>query len=152
MEEAVAAGQVETYGIATWSGFTDRIFTVPQLDRLAAEAAGGRQHHLQAAQLPVSLVQAEPLEQVLQGCGPIAAAAERGWEVLASSPLHGGELVQAATAALAALLRPGLSPAQACLLAAASCPGGTTRVLLSASTPARWEAARAALEQPAIPL
>ncbi|MFI9029943.1 hypothetical protein [Streptomyces sp. NPDC053560] len=101
-------------------------------------------------QLPVSLVQADALGQALEGRGPVAAAAARGWEVFAAAPLHGGELVQAATDELAALLRPGLSVAQACLLAAASCPG-VSRVLVSASTAAHWEAARAALEQPAIP-
>ncbi|WP_211274238.1 aldo/keto reductase [Streptomyces chattanoogensis] len=90
LEEAVAAGQVRTYGVATWSGFTDRFFTIPQLDRLASEAVGGREHHLRVVQLPVSVVQAEPLEQALTGHGPIAAAAERDWEVFASAPLHGG--------------------------------------------------------------
>lgn len=101
-------------------------------------------------QLPVSLVEADAFEQALDGRGPIGEAAERGWQAFASAPLHGGELVRAATDDLAAPLRPGLSVAQACLLAAASCPG-VTKVLLSASTPAHWEAARAALGQTAIP-
>ncbi|MFJ9855496.1 aldo/keto reductase [Streptomyces sp. NPDC101150] len=150
LEAAVAAAQVAAYGIATWSGFTEHFFTIPQLDRLAAEAAGTPNHHLRAVQLPVSLVQTDTLHQALEDRGPIRAAAERGWQVFASAPLHGGELVTAATEELAALLRPGLTVAQACLLAAASCPG-LTKVLLSASNPAHWESACAELAQPAIP-
>ncbi|MEV7384108.1 aldo/keto reductase [Streptomyces lydicus] len=150
LEEAAAAGHLSTYGIATWSGFTEGLITVKELDRLATEAAGSPDHRLRAVQLPVSLVEADALELALDGRGPIGEAAERGWQVFASAPLHGGELVRAATDDLAALLRPGLSVAQACLLAAASCPG-VTKVLLSASAPAHWEAARAALDQAAIP-
>jgi hypothetical protein len=40
--------------------------------------------------------------------------------------------------------------AQACLLAVASCPG-VSRVLLSASTPAHWDTARTALNEPPLP-
>ncbi|MET8954377.1 hypothetical protein ACWEO4_43460 [Streptomyces sp. NPDC004393] len=40
LQEAACAGQLAAYGVATWSGFTEDAFTVPQLDRLAAEAAG----------------------------------------------------------------------------------------------------------------
>lgn len=68
----------------------------------------------------------------------------------ASAPLHGGELTHLATAELAALLQPGLSIAQACLLATASCPG-VSRVLLSASNPAHWNAALGALAAEPIP-
>lgn len=150
LEEAAAAGHLSAYGVATWSGFTEGLLTVGELDRLATEAAGSPDHRLRAVQMPVSLVEIDALELALNGRGPIGAAAERGWQVFASAPLHGGELVRAATDDLAALLRPGLSVAQACLLAAASCPG-VTKVLLSASAPAHWEAALAALDQAAIP-
>ncbi|MFJ9417819.1 hypothetical protein ACIRPT_27210 [Streptomyces sp. NPDC101227] len=54
LEEAADAGQVRAYAIATWPGFTDRFFTISQLDRLASEADGGREHHLRAVQLPVN--------------------------------------------------------------------------------------------------
>ncbi|MGJ5797943.1 aldo/keto reductase [Streptomyces europaeiscabiei] len=55
LEEAVAAGRVAGYGIATWAGLEEEAFTVGELLALAAEAAGGR-HHLVAVQMPVSLV------------------------------------------------------------------------------------------------
>ncbi|WP_055715292.1 hypothetical protein [Streptomyces torulosus] len=55
LEEAVAAGNVAGYGIATWAGLEEEAFTVGELLALAAEAAGGR-HHLVAVQMPVSPV------------------------------------------------------------------------------------------------
>ncbi|MFJ1831396.1 transposase family protein [Streptomyces sp. NPDC088178] len=42
------------------------------------------------------------------------------------SPLHGGDLPGMVDQELADLIRPGLTPAQACILAVASCPGVTT--------------------------
>ncbi|MGW0766253.1 hypothetical protein [Streptomyces sp. NPDC002676] len=80
----------------------------------------------------------------LDGEGPIAQAADLGWRVFASAPLFGGELPQLGTCEPTALLNPELTAAQACLLAAASCPG-VTRILLSASSPAHWAEAQAAL-------
>lgn len=122
LEEAAAAGSVTVYGIATWNMFTGGAVTVADLDRLATEAAGTRDHHLRMLQLPVSLVTADALTEALDGRGPIAEAAGRGWSVHASAPLHGGELPDLATPELAALLRPGLDVTAACLLAAAVLP------------------------------
>lgn len=136
-------------GVATWSGFTTGTLTVEGLDRLADEVAGGAGHHLRAVQLPVSLVADGAFRQALDGKGLIAKAAGRGWEVLASAPLHAGELPRLATRELADMLDPGLTIAQACLLAVASCPG-VTRILLSASDPRHWAAARVALARPPI--
>jgi aryl-alcohol dehydrogenase-like predicted oxidoreductase len=144
LEEQALAGDITAYGIATWAGFSDAAFTVAELVRLATEAAGGPRHHLRAIQLPLSLVMSAPMAQALHGNGPIADAAAAGLDVFASAPLHGGELPRLATAELAELIQPGLTTAQACLLATASCPG-VTRVLLSASNAAHWADARAAL-------
>ncbi|MFD3505742.1 aldo/keto reductase [Streptomyces sp. NPDC058678] len=121
LEEAVAAGHVAGYGIATWAGVEEEAFTVGELLALAAEAAGGR-HHLVAVQLPVSLVMMTPITQALHGRGPLPAAAGAGLRVMASAPLHGGELPGMVDQELADLIRPGLTPAQACVLAVASCP------------------------------
>ncbi len=150
LEQLAATGAVQTYGVATWNGFDSGAFTTADLDRLAAEAAGSADHHLRVIQLPVSLVAADALALALHGRGPIAEAAARGWAVHASAPLHGGELPHLATAELAALLRPGLGIAQACLLAVASCPG-VSRILLSASHRAHWNAALGALAAEPIP-
>lgn len=151
LEEEVEAGALEAYGVATWEGFDTGVFTVPNLDHMASVAAGSKNHHLRAVQLPVSLVTATAFTQALGGRGPIAQAAERGWQVYASAPLFGGELPELATQELTDLIRPELSVPQACLLAVASCPG-VTRVLLSTSDPAHWAEGRAALAEPPVPV
>lgn len=147
LEEEVAAGALDTYGVATWNGFDTGLLDVPELDRLAAQAAGSPAHHLRAIQLPVSLVTASALGQALGERGPIAQASRLGWSVFASAPLFGGELATLATRELADLINPDLTIPQACLLATASCPG-VTHTLLSASSPAHWAQARAALHGP----
>ncbi|MGW8556615.1 hypothetical protein [Streptomyces tubercidicus] len=107
------------------------LLTVEELDRLATEAADSPDHQLRAVQLPVSLVETDALELALDGRGPIGEAAECGWQVFASAPLHGGELVRAATDDLAVGSVRQQVRQQVCLLTAASCPG-VTKVLLSA--------------------
>ncbi|PZT72443.1 MULTISPECIES: aldo/keto reductase [unclassified Streptomyces] len=151
LEAEGAAGTLTAYGVAAWDGFDTGTLSIPALHQLAIEAAGTDRHHLRAVQLPVSLVNATALAQALEGDGPIAQAAGLGWQVYASAPLFGGELPHLATRELTALLNPELTIAQACLLAAASCPG-VTRILLSTSTPAHWTEAQAALRSPAIPV
>ncbi|WP_340560733.1 aldo/keto reductase [Streptomyces sp. GSL17-111] len=151
LEAEAAAGTLTSYGVATWDGFDTGALSITALHRLATEAAGTEQHHLRAIQLPVSLVTATAFAQALNGDGPIAQAAGLGWQVYASAPLFGGELPHLATRELTALLNPDLTTVQACLLAAASCPG-VTRTLLSASTPAHWAEAQAALRNPALPV
>ncbi|MDT0613505.1 aldo/keto reductase [Streptomyces lancefieldiae] len=150
LEAEATAGALTAYGVATWDGFNTGVLSIPVLHQLAVEAAGTEQHHLRAIQLPVSLVTATPFVQALDGEGPIAQAAELGWQVYASAPLFGGELADLATRELTAMLHPELTTAQACLLAAASCPG-VTRILLSASTQAHWAEAQEALRSPSIP-
>ncbi|MDX3528210.1 aldo/keto reductase [Streptomyces sp. ID05-39B] len=148
LEEEVAAGRVAGYGIATWAGLEEKAFTVGELLALAAEAAGG-QHHLVAVQLPVSLVMMTPITQALDGRGPLLAAAGADLRVMASAPLHGGELPGMVDQELADLIRPGLTPAQACVLAVASCPG-VTDVLIAASSTPHWRDAADAVAQPSL--
>jgi aryl-alcohol dehydrogenase-like predicted oxidoreductase len=147
LEEEAAAGRVAGYGVATWAGLEEEAFTVGELLALAAEAAGG-QHHLVAVQMPVSLVMMTPIAQALNGQGPLPAAAGAGLRVMASAPLHGGELPGIVDQELADLIRPGLTPAQACVLAVASCPGVTDLLLAASSAPHWSEAADAVAQQP----
>ncbi|MFC8412627.1 MULTISPECIES: aldo/keto reductase [Streptomyces] len=149
LEEAVEAGHVSGYGIATWAGLEEEAFTVEELLALAGEAAGGQQHHMAALQMPVSLVMMTPIVQALDGRGPLPAAADAGLRVMASAPLHGGELPAMVDQELADLIRPGLTPAQACVLSIASCPG-VTDVLLAASGAPHWREAADADAQPAL--
>ncbi|MDK1349081.1 hypothetical protein QNO09_38725 [Streptomyces sp. 378] len=104
----MAAGHVAGSGIATWLAWKKKAFTVAQLLALAAEAAGG--HYLVAAQVPVSLVMMTPIVQALHGRGPLPAAVGAGLRVVASAPLHGGELPGMVDQELADLIRPGLIP------------------------------------------
>ncbi|MFD9515012.1 hypothetical protein [Streptomyces mirabilis] len=66
--------------------------------------------------MPVSLVMMTPIVQALHGRGPLPVAASAGLRVMASAPLHGGELPGMVGQELAGLIRPGLTPAQACVL------------------------------------
>jgi aryl-alcohol dehydrogenase-like predicted oxidoreductase len=149
LEEEAAAGRVAGYGVATWAGLEEEAFTVGELLALAAEAAGGQNHHLVAVQMPVSLVMMTPIAQALNGQGPLPAAAGAGLRVMASAPLHGGELPGIVDQELADLIRPGLTPAQACVLTVASCPG-VTDVLIAASRTPHWREAADAVAQPSL--
>ncbi|MFD8005255.1 hypothetical protein [Streptomyces mirabilis] len=59
---------------------------------------------------------------------------------MASAPLHGGELPGMVDQEFADLIRPGPTPAQACVLAVASCPG-VTDVLIATSSAPHWSQA-----------
>ncbi|MFK0202066.1 aldo/keto reductase [Streptomyces lavendulae] len=146
LEGLVGAGVIGGYGVATWSGFTDDAFTVPELLTLARET-GGPGHHLAAVQQPVSLVMAQPITRALDGRGPLVQARSAGLLAFGSAPLHGGELLDLITPELVELIRPGAPPAAACLLAAGSCPSLDV-LLVSASTPQHWDAAVSALDTP----
>ncbi|MET8296387.1 aldo/keto reductase [Streptomyces sp. NPDC005180] len=150
LEEFAHAGRIGRYGVAAWSGFTSGAFTVPELLDLAREAAGSGEHHLSAVQLPVSLVMVRPISLALDGRGPLVQARAAGLTTFGSSPLHGGELPRLATPELSDHIRPGSTPAAACLLAAVSCPSLDV-VLLSASTPEHWATAQEATTAPLAP-
>ncbi|MET9607241.1 aldo/keto reductase [Streptomyces sp. NPDC006512] len=150
LEEYATAGRIAGYGVATWSGFQHDAFTVPELLGLAKEAAGSGEHHLGAVQQPISLVMVRPIALALDGRGPLVQARSAGLLTFGSSPLHGGELLDLTTPELSDFIRPGISPAAACLLAAASCPSLDV-VLLSASTAQHWNAAKDAIACPLEP-
>ncbi|MFI6578391.1 aldo/keto reductase [Nocardiopsis sp. NPDC050513] len=140
LEEARTEGLLLGYGVATWSGFRDSAFTVPELACLAEEAAGGPRTGLAAVQLPVSMVQIDPIRHALAGTGPIIAARDAGWEVWGSAPLHGGELPARINDHLADYIATGTDPARAALLVAAATPG-LTGVLLSTTNTNHWRQA-----------
>ncbi|MCX5269398.1 hypothetical protein [Streptomyces sp. NBC_00199] len=98
--------------------------------------------------MPVSLVMMAPIVRALHGRGPLPAAAGAGLRVMASAPLLGGELPGMVDRELADLIRPGLAPAQACVLSVASCPG-VADVLLATSGAPHWRQAADAIVQPA---
>ncbi|MEN8650977.1 aldo/keto reductase [Streptomyces sp. 21So2-11] len=136
LESACADGLARSYGLATWSGFSDGHFTVRQLLAIARRVGGGN-HRFRAVQMPLSLVHVAPLHAALNGQGVLVQAGEAGLEVFASAPLHGGALAELLTPEAIALIGRNLSPAQAALAVVASTPG-VNRVLLSASSPRHW--------------
>ncbi|MGW9346476.1 aldo/keto reductase [Nocardiopsis flavescens] len=140
LEEARAEGMLLGYGVATWSGFRDGAFTVPDLARLAEETVGGPRTGLAAVQLPVSMVEIDPIRQAIAGGGPIPAARGAGWEVWGSAPLHGGELPARINDQLADYIASGAVPVQAALMVAASTPG-LTGVLLGTTSAGHWRQA-----------
>ncbi|WP_285732668.1 aldo/keto reductase [Nocardiopsis sp. ATB16-24] len=149
LEEARADGLITGYGVATWSGFT-QAFSVTGLLRLAREASGSLETGLSAIQLPVSLVNIDPIKDALTRRGPLAEAHEAGWEVWASAPLHGGKLVHLVNERLAHHISEGASPAEAALMVTASAPG-LTGMLLSASSAGHWSNAASVAGRPPLP-
>ncbi|MEZ0088977.1 aldo/keto reductase [Streptacidiphilus sp. EB129] len=150
LEEACSQQIIKAYGVATWRGFSSELFDVATLLEQATKA-GGSQHHLRAVQLPVSLVHLAPVAQALDGHGVLAEALEAGLEVLASAPLHGGEVPGMVTRELSDLISPGSTPAQAALIVTASAPG-VKRVLLSTGNPEHWRQAADAVARPSLSL
>ncbi|CAL9310914.1 hypothetical protein SUDANB148_04719 [Streptomyces sp. SudanB148_2056] len=150
LEGVADAGEIGGYGVATWVGLSNGMFTVPELTALA-KSVGGPHHHFRAVQFPVSLVHLAVVADALEGRGSLAEAHETGLDVFASAPLGGGELPGAMTEELVRSIDAAASPAQAALLVALSAPG-VSQVLLSASTPAHWADARgAAAREPLSP-
>ncbi|KAB7833524.1 aldo/keto reductase [Streptomyces mobaraensis] len=147
LEELADAGQIGGYGVATWDGLKHGVFDVPGLVRLAEQAAGSDRHHLVALQQPLNLVDDAPIRQALDGKGPLAEAHDHGLLTVGAAPLRGGELLDMVTDELAEMIRPGISPAAACLLVAASTPGLDV-ILVSASSPGHWAEAQDALALP----
>ncbi|MGW3061564.1 aldo/keto reductase [Streptomyces goshikiensis] len=146
LEDLATSGLIGGYGVATWSGFTEDAFTIPELLTLAREA-GGSGHHLAAVQQPVSLVLAHPVTRALDGRGPLVQARSAGLLTFGSAPLHGGELLDLVTPELVEFIRPNTAPAAACLLAAGSCPSLDV-LLISASSREHWDTAVEALDDP----
>lgn len=150
LESAVCAGNIGGYGIATWNGFTDGAFTVAELAQCARQAAGSATNGLRAVQLPASLVRIDTIHQAAKGIGAIIEAHEAGWEVWASAPLHGGELVNLVNRSLLQLISPDHTPAQAALRVVAATPG-LHGILVSTSDPQHWAQAAHAVIQPPLP-
>jgi len=109
LEERVAAGELERYGLATWTAFRVEsddpsflsLYEVLDRARAAADAAGADDHHFRAIQLPFNPMMAEaftvrshetredvPIPNVLS----VARAADVG--VFTSATLAQGEILE----------------------------------------------------------
>jgi aryl-alcohol dehydrogenase-like predicted oxidoreductase len=111
--------KIESYGIATWNGLLEEV-PVRELVSLAKSVAGEK-HRFRRLQLPISLVRHEHVHTALKaGCGPLIEASENGLKVIASAPLHCGELTSMVSSELCSLFGPHVTAAQACVWFAAS--------------------------------
>jgi aryl-alcohol dehydrogenase-like predicted oxidoreductase len=103
LEDAVKAGKVRYYGVATWNGFR-----IPPAARDAmslsetveiARQVGGEQHHFRFVQLPFSLGMPEAFAYRNQTCGKdsvslIEAASRASVMVVGSATLSQGQLTR----------------------------------------------------------
>lgn len=107
LEEAVAAGKIRMYGVATWNGLraapgseeSISLAEVLQAARGAAPRAGAPEHHFRAIQLPFNLAMPEALTHPTQPSGGgnapvLRTAAEHHLMAFASASLLQGKLTE----------------------------------------------------------
>lgn len=139
LEEAVAAGQIQIYGVATWNGLrqpegTQDYLSLPEMVRLAEEVAGASEHHFRIVQAPFSLAMPEALTRRNQRVGGqqvslLSAAEALGITVMASASLLQGRLSHELPPELSEVL-PGLNTdAQRAIQFVRSTPGITTALV-----------------------
>jgi len=138
LEEAVAAGQIRVYGVATWNGLRqpenarDHL-SLAKLAQLAAEA-GGRDHHFRIVQAPFNLAMPEALtrrNQRIDGetMSLLDAARRLDITVMASASILQGQLSRRLPAQLSEILIGLHSDAQRAIQFVRSTAGVTTALV-----------------------
>jgi aryl-alcohol dehydrogenase-like predicted oxidoreductase len=135
LEERAAAGEIASYGCATWAGFRvapdhRQHLSLAELVALARDV-GGTAHHFRAVQLPVSLAMPEAAREATQPLGRklvtlLEAADALGIGVVVSAPLMQGRLTTGLPDGVRELFPGCTTDAQRALRFAASLPGVTT--------------------------
>jgi predicted aldo/keto reductase-like oxidoreductase len=135
LEERAAAGEIASYGCATWLGFRvapdhRQHLALAELVALAREVAGTA-HHFRVVQLPVNLAMPEATREATQPLGRklvtlLEAADALGVGVVASAPLMQGKLTSGLPEAMRELFPGCTTDAQRALRFTASLPGVTT--------------------------
>ncbi|MBI5876135.1 MAG: aldo/keto reductase [Chloroflexi bacterium] len=135
MEEAVAAGQIGAYGVATWNGFRTLpsardYLSLAEIVSLARDV-GGANHHFRAIQLPVNLAMTEALDHRNQLVGEpwqtvLDVARDLGIAVFASASLMQARLTRNLPGGVRRAFGSDLTDAQRALQFARSAPGVTT--------------------------
>lgn len=102
LEQAVEAGKIRTYGLATWNAFRVPPSAKDHIDmakvKAIAQAVGGETNHLQFIQLPLNLAMPEAIvsaTQVVEGerLPAIEAAQRLGMTVIASASIAQANVV-----------------------------------------------------------
>ncbi len=138
LEEAVGAGAIACYGVATWNAFRaapdarDHL-ALAELVTLAARA-GGRDHHFRVVQLPCNLAMTEALTSRNQPVGDhvgslVEAADHFGTMVVASASLLQGKLAGPLPPVLAQAMAGCRTDPQRALQFVRSTPGITTALV-----------------------
>lgn len=90
-EQLCDLNMYESYGIATWAKLSSS-FTLTQLEKMAKDV-GGSGHRFRCYQMPISLIRIESaVDAIKYGHGPLIEASDLDISIIASSPLHTGEL------------------------------------------------------------
>jgi aryl-alcohol dehydrogenase-like predicted oxidoreductase len=157
LESAVARGQLQYYGMATWNGFRQEksardSLQLAEIAAIAREIAGEK-HHFRFVQLPFNLVMTEALTLGNQTMGPeqktvMEAASELGISLIASASLLQGQVAQNLPGFVAEAL--GLqNDAERALQFARSAPGITAALVGMSRTPHVEANTRLIVEVPA---
>ncbi len=138
LEDAVAAGQVRLYGVATWNGLRQPAtardhLCLQELVELAREVAGDR-HHFRVVQAPFNLAMPEAFirnnQRVDGATMPLLAAAQRlDITVIASAAILQGQLSHRLPPAATTMLSGLDTDAQRAIQFARSAPGVTTALV-----------------------
>ena len=135
-EEVCGAGYADSYGVATWSGLLNQLSLREQVQ--VAKDVAGEANRFRYFQHPLSLVRPEMLRASLAGGGPLVEGVDLGISIIASSPLHTGELPTMLDRSFVASFEPSLSPAQLALQLVRSAPGLEV-VLASCTTVSQFD-------------
>jgi aryl-alcohol dehydrogenase-like predicted oxidoreductase len=157
LESAVARGQLQYYGMATWNGFRQEksardSLQLAEIAAIAKEIAG-ETHHFRFVQLPFNLAMTEALTLGNQTMGPeqktvMEAASELGITLIASASLLQGQVAQNLPGFVAEAL--GLqNDAERALQFARSAPGITAALVGMSRTPHVEANTRLIVEVPA---
>lgn len=157
LESAVARGQLQYYGMATWNGFRQEksardSLQLAEIAAIAKEIAGEK-HHFRFVQLPFNLAMTEALTLGNQTMGPeqktvMEAASELGITLIASASLLQGQVAQNLPGFVAEAL--GLqNDAERALQFARSAPGITAALVGMSRTPHVEANTRLIVEVPA---
>ncbi|PSQ15216.1 aldo/keto reductase [Halobacteriales archaeon QS_8_69_26] len=146
LEERIAAGDLRTYGVATWEAFRvpeddESYLSLPEVvsrARRAAEAVGNDTTGLGAVQLPFNVVMADAFTvEAHEGAeghqSALAFAADAGLNVFTSASLAQGRLASGLPESVAERVS-GDTPAQRAINFARSAPG-VTAALVGSSSP-----------------
>ena len=138
MEEAVAAGKIRMYGVATWNAFRNEVSAKDYLSLAEVvalgESAGGKNHHFKVIQLPLNLGMSEALSSTNQRVDGkeltvLAAAQALDVTVMCSASVLQGQLTRNLPSIISETFEGMETDGQRALQFVRSTPGVTTALV-----------------------